>query len=286
MRVGFVGLGVMGEPMAGHLVTAGFATTVWNRTSGKAGRLEKLGATVAPSLENLAACCDVIFICVGRTEDVHAVLDEMLPAGKPGTLYVDHSTISPDGAIEAHGKCKINRQRFLDAPITGGSAGAQNGQLTIFCGGKQPDFENAAEFMVAYAKRAELVGGPGAGQTMKLANQIAVGGALLALCESMAFANKAGLDLELTREMLLGGAAASWAFQNYGPQIINRDWSPGFSIVNQRKDFGYCKEAASAVGANIPGTLLVDELLEQLERQGRGNETTSALYKVLSGEDF
>jgi 3-hydroxyisobutyrate dehydrogenase-like beta-hydroxyacid dehydrogenase len=168
--------------------------------------------------------------------------------------------------------------RFVDAPITGGSMGAQKGQLTIFCGGSEEDVTEAMLAMKPYTKRAERMGGNGAGQMAKMANQIAVGGALLALCEALSFAKKAGLDVALTRELLAGGAGGSWAFDNYGPKILAEDWSPGFSILNQRKDFGYCREAAQSIDAAIPGTDLVDRLLKQLQDEGHGEWTTAALF--------
>jgi len=280
-RVGFVGLGVMGGPMAGHLVAKGFNTVVWNRSPEKAAPLQAAGATVASSLAELAAECDVVMLCVNRTEDVVECLEAMLPHAKPGTLFVDHSTISPEGAKQIHQRIAEAGCAFVDAPITGGSMGAQKGQLTIFCGGTPSDFEEALPYLQAYAKRAEYVGESGAGQMMKMANQIAVGGALMALCEALAFADKAGLDLTQTRDLLSGGAAGSWAFDNYGPKILSRDWSPGFSVKNQRKDFGYCFEAAQAVDCVLPGTEVVDRLLAELEDEGHGEWTTAALFEVL-----
>lgn len=290
-RVGFVGLGVMGAPMAGHLLTASSlktrrlegleGLTVWNRTPAKAEPLRDQGATVAESLADLARECSVIMLCVNRTEDVAGCLDAMLPTANPDTLFVDHSTISPPGAVELHTKLEQAGHAFLDAPITGGSMGAQKGTLTIFCGGSQASFERALPYLQAYAKRPERVGGPGAGQMMKMANQIAVGGALLALCEALAFADRAGLDIAQTRELLAGGAAGSWAFDNYGPKIVAQDWSPGFSIKNQRKDFGYCFEAAERVQAALPGTEIVDQLLAELDDAGHGEWTTAALFEVL-----
>lgn len=184
-------------------------------------------------------------------------------------------------AVEIHEQCRAAGVGFLDAPITGGSMGANAGTLTIFCGGRQSDFEIAEPRMQAYGKRIAYLGAPGSGQKMKVANQIAVGGALLALCESLAFADAAGLDLETTRELLNSGAAGSWAFSNYGPKIVNRDWSPGFSISNQRKDFGYCIESAHELGLGVPGTELVDQLLAQLESEGRGEDTTAALFDLM-----
>lgn len=284
--VGFVGLGVMGGPMAGHLLSKGHNVVVWNRTLSKADPLKQQGARVATDLPALAAECDIVFTCVSRTEDVEECVRALLPGARPGLLFVDHSTILPEGARRLHTLTGESGTRFLDAPITGGSMGAQKGRLTIFCGGAQSDFDEALPVMGAYAKRAELVGGPGAGQTMKLANQIAVGGALLALCESLSFAKKAGLDLAQTRDMLATGAAGSWAFDNYGPKILEADWSPGFSIKNQRKDFAYTIETAERLDASVPGTELVDKLLARLEQDGHGEWTTAALYQEMVEAGF
>lgn len=280
-RLGFVGLGVMGGPMAGHLAKSGAEVAVYNRTPGKAEPLRELGVRVAASLSELAEASDAVFTCVGRTEDVRECLDAMVGSAKTGTLFVDHSTISPIGARAIHRDLAARGLRFVDAPITGGSMGAQKGQLTIFCGGGEADVAEAIALVQPYAKRAERVGGPGAGQTMKLANQIAVGGALIALCECLAFAKKAGLNVAQAKELIGGGAAGSWAFDNYGPKVLAEDWSPGFSIKNQRKDFGYCREAAAEIEAAIPATELVDRLLKVLDDEGHGEWTTAALYEVL-----
>lgn len=282
--MGFVGLGVMGAPMAGHLLDRGHPLTVWNRTAAKAEELVTRGARQASTLEELAEECPLIFLCVGRTEDVEECLTPMLKKAQPGPLFVDHSTISPEGARRIHRQVREAGGRFVDAPITGGSMGAIKGTLTIFCGGDEEDIERARTAMDSYAKRIARVGGPGAGQTMKAANQIAVALALLGLCESLAFAEKAGLDLTLTRELLAGGAAGSWAFDNYGPKILNRDWSPGFSINNQLKDLAYCREAAETVGATLLGTELTENLLARLQESGRGAEATCALFDLLAEE--
>ncbi|MGV3615952.1 MAG: NAD(P)-dependent oxidoreductase [Fimbriimonas sp.] len=280
-RLGFVGLGVMGAPMAGHLLRAGNSVFVWNRTAAKAEPLRAAGAEVAPDLADLAAKADVILLCVSRSEDVAACVQAMTSHAKPGTLFIDHSTISPQVAIELHRSTTDAGFRFVDAPVTGGSVGAERGQLTIFLGGSEADAEEARTAIVPYTKRAERVGGPGAGQMAKMANQIAVGGALLALCECLSFAKKAGLDVAQIRELVGGGAGGSWAFENYGPKILNADWNPGFSITNQRKDFLYCKEAAQGIDAAIPGTDLVDRLLARLDAQGHGEWTTAALYEEM-----
>lgn len=278
-RIGFVGLGTMGGPMAGHLAKAGYRTLVWNRTRSKAEALAGENLEIADSLETLGGQCEIIFLCVNRTEDVEACLRNLTKGAAPGTLFVDHSTISPSGAKTIHKDLASRGFRFIDAPITGGSMGAINGALTIFCGGSESDIDEAMPYLQAYAKRAERVGGAGAGQMMKMANQIAVGGALIALIESLSFSKKAGLDLEQTRSLLSGGAAGSWAMENYGPKILKNDHTPGFSVKNQRKDFGYCAEAAEMVDAAIPATLLVDDLLSSLEAEGQGELATTALFE-------
>ena len=280
-RVGFVGLGVMGSPMAGHLLTAGHDLTVWNRTAAKAEPLAARGARVSSTLEELPANCDVVCLCVSKTEDVESCLSRMRGSAEKGTLFIDHSTIQPQATKRLHDEMADAGLRFLDAPITGGSKGAADGTLTIFCGGGAQEFDVAKPILEAYAKNVALVGGPGKGQTMKMANQIAVAGSLLGLCESLAFAKKAGLDIAQTRELLSGGAAGSWAFDNYGQRILDGDWSPGFTVKNQRKDFGYCVETAAQIGASLPGTELVDRLLQKLEQSGHGEWTTAALYEVL-----
>ncbi|HRJ26539.1 MAG TPA: NAD(P)-dependent oxidoreductase [Fimbriimonadaceae bacterium] len=285
--VGFVGLGVMGGPMAGHLVAAGKGPVwVWNRTPAKGEPLRAQGAQVAESLADLAQRCETIILCLGATEDVQEVCRALAPLARPGTLFIDHSTISPQGAEQLHAELAAQQLRFVDAPITGGSMGAQKGTLTIFLGGDPEDCGEAASSVSPYAKRAERVGGPGAGQRMKMANQIAVGGALLALCESLSFAQKAGLDLAQTRELLAGGAAGSWAFDNYGPKILASDWSPGFSIKNQNKDFRYCEETASQIGADVPGVRLVHRLLAEIEARGDGELTTCVLFEELLRRGF
>lgn len=284
-RVGFVGLGVMGAPMAGHLIATGHDVAVWNRTPSKSEPLRALGATVAPNLAVLAADCGVVMLCVNRTEDVRECLAALMPAARPGTLFVDHSTISVQGAREIHAEVARRGLRFIDAPITGGSIGAVQGTLTVFCGGDAGDVGEASPWLEAYARRIAHVGGPGAGQSTKAANQIAVAGTLLAMCEALAFAEKAGLDVETTRDLLAGGAAGSWALDHYGPKIVARDWTPGFSVENQLKDLGYCNEAAREVDANVPGTWLVASLLGVLESKGRGGEATAALFDVLADYD-
>lgn len=285
-RVGFVGLGVMGGPMASHVLSGGFELVVWNRSPEKTEALARRRVEVAPDLETLGATCSQVFLCVTRTEDVRECLDALVVRARPGTLFVDHSTISPTGAIAIHEDLASKGFAFVDAPITGGSAGAQRGALTIFCGGSEVDVRAAMPVLNTYSRRAERVGGPGAGQMMKMANQIAVGGALLGLCESLSFAAKAGLDVKQAHELIGSGAAGSWAFEHYGPMILAEDWRPGFSVANQRKDFGYVIEAAEAVDAATPGTATVDRLLKRLADEGHGDWTTAGLFDAMKRMGF
>ncbi len=284
MKFGFVGLGVMGGPMAGHLLAAGRDVTVWNRTASKAEPLREKGAKVAGSLSELAKDCDAICLCINRTEDVQDCLSELTKTAKAGTLFIDHSTIAPQGAVQIAAELKSKGFRFVDAPITGGSMGAKNGQLTIFCGGDEADVQEALEVIKPYAKTAARVGPSGAGQQMKMANQIAVGGALLALCESLNYAEKAGLDIKQAHELIGGGAGGSWGFANYGPKILNQDWSLGFSVDNQLKDLAYCEEAAKETGAALPATELLDSLLTKVQQAGHGGKTTAVLFEEYQGK--
>ncbi len=279
-KMGFIGLGVMGEPMSRHLLQHRGELQVWNRTPGKAADLIKLGASEAESLPALAAFCDLIAMCVSKTSDALTVAKSVADHAKEGTLVIDHSTIEPAGALEIHQILAEKGIRFVDAPITGGSMGAQAGTLTIFLGGAEPDVAEAIEAVKPYSKRAERVGGPGKGQWMKLANQIAVGAALGGLCECLAFAEKAGLDLTQAKEMIGAGAGGSWAFEFYGPKVLARDWKPGFSITNQLKDFGYCATAATEVGARLPVVEVVQKMLLELANEGRGEQTTAALFEL------
>ncbi len=268
----------MGAPMAGHLIKAGRTVQVWNRTPGRAPELD---SHRAPNLDSLGSWADVVFLCIRGTDDVRAVCHDLAGTMCRDTLIVDHSTISPSGAIELHDWLGDRAIRFVDAPITGGSMGAKVGTLTIFCGGDEASIDQVKPILSAYAKRSERVGSKGAGQMMKAANQIAVAGSLLALCESLSFAKKVGLDVVQTREMLSGGAAGSWAFEHYGAKILAGDWSPGFSIDNQLKDLVYAIEAAEESHAAVPGTRLVQQLLGMLQTEGAGDKTTALLYEKM-----
>ncbi|MEO7453131.1 MAG: NAD(P)-dependent oxidoreductase [Fimbriimonadales bacterium] len=274
--IGFIGMGVMGARMAGHLARR-YELLVWNRTPEKAAGID--GGKVAESLQELAESCDEIFICVSKTEDVQEVLAGLKQHLRENALIVDHSTIEPKAAKE------MAREfgRFVDAPVTGGEKGAIEGTLTIFCGGRQENFERAKPFMETYGKRVRRVGESGSGQMMKMANQISVVGCVLAMAESLAFAERAGLNMEETIELVGSGAGGSWSLTNYGPKVLARDWSPGFSIDLQQKDLRYALEAANEMGLDLPGTKLVESLFASLQEQGRGGQATPALFEVIAG---
>lgn len=271
--VGFIGLGVMGARMARHLADAGHDVTVWNRTPEKAAALADV-ARVAASPSELAESCDAVFLCVSRTEDVREVIEAMQPARDQ--LLVDHSTIEPSAARAIAASYPL----FLDAPVTGGEKGAVEGTLTIFCGGSEEAFEMARPYMQAYGKAVRRVGDSGAGQMMKMANQVSVAICVLAMAECLALAEKAGLDMQDAISLIGSGAGASWSLANYGPKVLDRDWSPGFAIDLQQKDLGYALAAARELGVDLPGTEMVHRLFAKLQEQGRGGEATPALFTL------
>lgn len=268
----------MGSRMAGHLAKAG-EVIVWNRTPSRSEGFD----SVASSPAELARRCDQVFICVSRTEDVREVLYAMAPALRPGMTIVDHSTIEPSAAREMAENLAVQGVGFVDAPVTGGEKGAIDGTLTIFCGGSLADFEKALPFMEAYGKKIRLVGPPGSGQMMKMANQVSVVGCVLAMAECLAFADRAGLDMAETIDLVGSGAGGSWSLTNYGPKVLARDWSPGFSIDLQQKDLHYALDAARAMGLSLPGATLIEQLFASLQRQGRGGEATPALFEMIEG---
>lgn len=274
--LGFVGLGVMGSRMAGHLVAAQNDVVVWNRTPSRDIELVQKGARRANSLEEISEQCEIIFICVSKTEDVTEVMDKLLSVSHKGKLFVDHSTIEPSAAKSLSSKC-----RFLDAPVTGGEKGAIAGTLTVFCGGNQADFDLASIYMKAYSKSAQLVGPSGSGQMMKMANQISVAISVLGMAECLVFCEKAGLDLEQSIELIGGGAGGSWSISNYGPKVVERDWSPGFAVALQQKDLKYALQSAHELGVSLPGTSMVHQLFAALENAGRSGDATPALFEVI-----
>jgi 3-hydroxyisobutyrate dehydrogenase len=283
-KIGFVGLGIMGQGMAANLLKTGFALTVWNRTESKMQPLVDEGATAAISPAELAANSEIIVVCVSDTPDVEAVIlgDEgIIHGATDGDLVVDCSTISPQATRDIAAALNAKNVHMLDAPISGGSEGAANGTLSIMVGGDEAQVERAMPVLKAMGKTITHVGGQGAGQTVKLVNQILVVGTMQAVSEALLFAQAGGLDLQKTLDAVTGGAAGSWMLSNRGPQVVERDWRPGFTIDLQQKDLRLVLQAADELAVPIPATALIFQLYRTLQRQGLGDEGNHALVKAL-----
>lgn len=283
-RIGFIGLGIMGRGMAANILRAGFPLTVWNRTPGRADELVAAGAQLATSPADLAARSDIVISCVSDTPDVEAVLfgpQGVIEGARAGMLVIDMSTISPQGAQQFAARLHDHGIGFLDAPVSGGSEGAAHGTLSIMVGGPAPLVERAMPVFQAMGKTITHVGDHGAGQTVKLVNQILVVGTMLAISEALVFAQASGVDLEKTLAAVSGGAAGSWMLSNRGPQVIRRDWRPGFTIDLQQKDLRLVLAAADAVGAPMLTTSTVFHLYRTLQQAGLGHEGNHALIKAI-----
>ena len=281
--VGYVGLGIMGMGMARNLLKAGFPLSVWNRTASKAEALAAEGATARATPAEVAANSDIIIICVSDTPDVEAVLlgdNGIIHGVKTGSLVIDCSTISPQATQAMAEKLAAKGVQMLDAPVSGGSEGAAKGTLSIMVGGAAEDFERAMPVFKAMGKTITHVGGTGAGQTVKLVNQVLVVGNCLAMCEALLLAQAGGVDLKKTYDAISQGAAGSWMFTNRAPQIINRDWRPGFMVSLQQKDLRLVLEAADQLGVPLPGTSLIFNLYRTIENK-LGQEGNHALVKAL-----
>lgn len=283
-RVGFIGLGIMGRGMAHNLLKAGFSVRVWNRTAGRMDALVEAGAEAGKSPADVAANSDIIVTCVSDTPDVEAVIlgeDGVIHGVKAGSLVVDCSTISPQVTREIAQKLAEKDVHMLDAPISGGSEGAAKGTLSIMVGGDAEQFERARGVFEAMGKTITHVGTTGAGQTVKLVNQVLVVGNCLAMCEALLFAQAGGVDLKKTYDAISQGAAGSWMFTNRGPQIIARDWRPGFTVALQQKDLRLVLDAADEMGVPLLGTATVFNLYRTLEAMGLQEEGNHALVKAL-----
>lgn len=270
MSVGFIGLGTMGSGMAKNLVAAGRDVVVWNRTASRLDPLIAAGATAAASPAEVAAKNDFVFVCVSDTPDVEAVVagpGGVLEGLRPGALIVDHSTISPRATIRLAELVAERGGSWLDAPVSGGAEGAERGTLSIMVGGDPADLDRARPYLEAYGTTITHVGPVGAGQQVKIVNQILVVVNQLAASEALLFAQQAGLDLAATIDAVKDGAAGSWMLANRGPQMIVRDWSPGFTIDLQQKDLRLALEAADELGVPLPGTALVFQLYRALQHR-------------------
>jgi len=285
-RVGFIGLGIMGRGMARNLLKAGFELRVWNRTPARVAELAAEGAATAQNPADLAAQCDILISCVSDTPDVEAVLAGDDPPGaihglRPGSLVIDMSTISPYATRALAEKLKARGVEMLDAPVSGGSEGAAKGTLSIMVGGEADQVARARPVFEAMGKAITHVGGHGDGQAVKLVNQILVVGHALAMSEALLFAQAGGLDLQKTLDAVKAGAAGSWMLSNRGPQIIQRDFRPGFTIDLQQKDVRLVLAAADQMGVPLMGTSLIFNLYRTLQAEGLGGDGNHALIKAL-----
>ena len=284
-KVAFIGLGVMGGPIARHLSTAGHQMTVFNRSRAKTEAwVATHGGTLAASPAEAAKDADVVISCVGTDDDLASVTlgrDGAFAAMTKGALYIDHTTVSARIArqlgVEARGRGLL----CVDGPVTGGQAGAENGTLAIMCGGTAPAVEAARPIMAAYAKRVVHVGGPGDGQTAKMANQICIAGVLQGLSEAMHFAQCAELDLDKVFDAISGGAAQSWQMDNRWATMAKGEFDFGFAVDWMRKDLGLAVDEARANGATIPVSAMIDQFFSDIQYMGGGRQDTSALVRRL-----
>jgi len=282
--VGFVGIGIMGQGMVRNLARAGLKPLIWNRTRSRLDDLVAEGFEVAESPAAVAAASDVIITCVSDTPDVEKVIlgeGGIIEGIEAGSLVIDMSTISPRATEEIGKRLAERDARMLDAPISGGSEGAAKGTLSIMVGGEADQVERARPFFEAMGKAITHVGPLGSGQRVKLVNQILVVVNALAVSEALLFAQAGGLDLEKTLEAVVPGAAGSWMLQFRGPQVVKRDWRPGFTIDLQQKDLRLVLEAADQLGTPVLGTSLVFNLYRTLQAEGLGGEGNHALVKAL-----
>ena len=284
----FIGLGVMGYPMAGHLAAAGHEVTVYNRTASRAEDwVAEHGGTAAETPAGAAADAEFVFLCVGDDPDVLAVTTGdggVLESMAKGTVLVDHTTASADVARAVHAAAAGQGVGFVDAPISGGQAGAENGVLTVMCGGDQVDFDRAAPVIDAYARACNLLGGPGSGQLTKMVNQIAIAGLLQGLSEAVNFAQSAGLDVGQVVATISKGAAGSWQMENRAETMAAGKFDYGFALDWMRKDLRIAMEEAGRVGASLPLTVMIDQFYARLQAQGHGRWDTSTLIHLLSDE--
>ena len=284
----FLGLGVMGYPMAGHLVAAGHRVTVYNRTTAKAERwVAEHGGAMAATPAAAAEGAEYVFLCVGDDPDVLAVTtgaDGVLETMGEGTVLVDHTTASAVIAREVHAAAAAQGVGFVDAPISGGQAGAENGVLTVMCGGDRADFDRVAPVIDAYSRACNLLGGPGSGQLTKMVNQICIAGLVQGLSEGINFAQRAGLDVGSVVDTISKGAAGSWQMENRAQTMADGVFDYGFALDWMRKDLRICFEEAAANGSALPVTEIVDGYYEQLQGLGLGRWDTSTLIHLLRQE--
>ena len=284
-KVAFLGMGVMGFPMAGHLAAKGYDVVVYNRTAGKAASwVAKHGGSSALTPREAARDRHIVFACVGNDNDVRDVVigtDGAFSGMGEGAIFVDHTTASANLALELDKIAKTSGIGFLDAPVSGGQAGAENGVLTVMCGGDKKSFDSAKPVMDSYSRAATLMGGVGAGQLTKMVNQICIAGLLQGLSEGMNFALKAGLDPELVVEVISKGAAGSWQMENRALTMAEDKFDFGFAVNWMRKDLKIVLEEAQRNKARLPATALIDQFYAQVQERGGARWDTSSLIHLL-----
>ncbi len=284
-KVAFLGLGVMGLPMAGHLALAGHDVTVYNRSAPKAQAwAAEFKGRMAPTPREAAAGCDIVFCCVGNDDDLRSVVlgpDGAFAGMKPGAVFVDHTTASANVARELDAQARAKGLVFIDAPVSGGQAGAQNGMLTVMCGGDATAFESVRPVAMAFSRAFTLLGPSGAGQLAKMVNQICIAGLVQGLSEAIAFGQKAGLDMHQVLEVIGKGAAQSWQMDNRGKTMIDDKFDFGFAVDWMRKDLGLVLDEAKRNGARLPVTAVVDQFYADVQGMGGQRWDTSSLIRRL-----
>jgi 3-hydroxyisobutyrate dehydrogenase-like beta-hydroxyacid dehydrogenase len=284
-KVAFLGLGVMGFPMAGHLAAKGHQVTVYNRSAAKAQAwVAKHGGQAADSPRAAASGAEFVMACVGNDDDLRSVClgpDGAFAGMSAGAILVDHTTVSAAVTRELSGIAAGQGKGFVDAPVSGGQAGAENGILSIMCGGDQAQYDAAEPVMAAYARICRRLGESGAGQLAKMMNQICIAGLMQGLSEALAFGEKAGLDGEAVVEVIAQGAAGSWQMVNRHKTMLADKFDYGFAVDWMRKDLGICLDTADQIGARLPVTALVDQFYKDVQLMGGGRNDTSSLIRRL-----
>jgi 3-hydroxyisobutyrate dehydrogenase len=285
-KCAFIGLGVMGYPMAGHLQKSGHSVTVYNRTTAKAEKwAAEFGGTFAATPAKAVKDAEFVFCCVGNDDDLRSVItgpDGALAGMSAGTILVDHTTASANVARELYQLAARQDVSMIDAPVSGGQAGAENGVLTVMCGGDQTAFDKAAPVIDAFARSCKLMGETGSGQLTKMVNQICIAGLVQGLSEAMNFGNKAGLDMTKVIDVISKGAAGSWQMENRGQTMVDGKFDFGFAVDWMRKDLGICLDEAGRNGARLPVTALVDQFYAQVQGRGGNRWDTSSLIDLLA----
>jgi len=284
-KLAFLGLGVMGYPMAGHLAAAGHEVCVYNRTATKAEAwVAEHGGSRASTPREAAAGCEIVFACVGNDDDLRSIVqgpDGALAGMAAGSLFVDHTTASADVTRLLFGEAAENGIAFVDGPVSGGQAGAENGVLTVMCGGDEAAYAKAEPVIAAFAKSCRLMGASGAGQLTKMVNQICIAGLMQGLAEGLNFADKAGLDGEAVIDVISKGAAGSWQMENRYKTMIADEFEFGFAVDWMRKDLAICLSEAENNGASLPGTAVIDQYYKDVQNMGGQRWDTSSLIRRL-----